>query len=212
MNEQPVMPWHPVALSADVPIGVTRSVTLENREIVLWRGGDGAIHAWDDRCPHRGMRLSYGFVRNGSLNCLYHGWEYEGSSRCVRIPAHPDLEVPKTIRATAFEAREAGGLIWMTLDSANAAEPPTSPDAVPLITTAINRPIDEVRGFLGHEASAALVIRDGLVLALDQATDDKTMLHSLSLDTSGGPASRRAGAAKVRELRRQAEALIREAA
>ena len=43
------MPWHPVALCTDVPVGVTRSVTLENREIVLWRGGDGALwHTFSD--------------------------------------------------------------------------------------------------------------------------------------------------------------------
>lgn len=212
MSEQPAAPWHPVALSTDVPIGVTRSVILENREIVLWRGGDGAIHAWDDRCPHRGMRLSYGFIRGGSLNCLYHGWEYEGSSRCIRIPAHPDLEVPKTIRATAYAARETGGLIWMTRDSANTSEPPVSPVAVPLITTAVNRPIGEVRRFLGHEPAAAIVIRDGLVLALHEATDGKTLLHALCLADSDDPAFCKAAAAKVRELRRQVEALIREAA
>jgi phenylpropionate dioxygenase-like ring-hydroxylating dioxygenase large terminal subunit len=209
LSEQP---WHPVALSTDVPIGVTRGVTLENREIVLWRGGDGAIHAWNDRCPHRGMRLSYGFVRGGSLNCLYHGWEYEGSSRCIRIPAHPDLEVPKTIRATAYGARETGGLIWMTLDSANAFEPPASPPAVPLITTAINRPIEDVRAFLGHETSATVAVRDGFILALHKATDDKTLLHALALGDGDDPAFRKAAAAKVRELRRQAEALAVEAA
>jgi nitrite reductase/ring-hydroxylating ferredoxin subunit len=211
LTDRSATPWHPVALSIDVPVGVTRAVILEDREIVLWRGADGAVHAWDDRCPHRGMRLSYGFVRGGSLNCLYHGWEYEGSSRCVRIPAHPDLEVPKTIRATAYAVRDAGGLVWMNLDPSPATEPPDTPSAVPLITTAINRSINEVRAALG-ESSGAIVVRDGLVVALHAASEEKTLLHALGVGIVDDAASRRAGAAAVRALRRQVETVAREAA
>ena len=211
MTDGPATPWHPVALSIDVPVGATRAVILEDREIVLWRGADGAVHAWDDRCPHRGMRLSYGFVRGGSLNCLYHGWEYEGSSRCVRIPAHPDLEVPKTIRATAYAVRDAGGLVWMNLDPSPATEPPDTPSAVPLITTAINRPINEIRAALGQSAGA-IVVRDGLVVALHAASGEKTLLHALGVGIADNPASRKAGAAAVRALRRQVETVAREAA
>jgi nitrite reductase/ring-hydroxylating ferredoxin subunit len=205
------MPWHPVALSVDVPPGVTRSVILEGREIVLWRATDGAVQAWDDRCPHRGMRLSYGFVRGGSLNCLYHGWEYEGSSRCVRIPAHPDLEVPKTIRATAYAVRDTRGLVWMNLDPSPATEPPDTPEAVPLITTAVNRPINDVRAVLGGSAGAT-VVRDGLVVALHAASDDKTLLHALGVGIFDDPASRKAGAAAVRALRGKLETVRSEAA
>ena len=211
MTDGLATPWHPVALSIDVPTGITRAVILENREIVVWRGDDGNVHAWDDRCPHRGMRLSYGFVRGGSLNCLYHGWQYEGSGRCMRIPAHPDLEVPKTIRATAYAARESGGVVWMNFDPAVASDPPNLPLAVPVITTAINRSIHEVRAFLGG-TSGAIVIRDGLVLGLHKATDEKTVLHALSIGDVNDVTFRKTGAAAVRELRRQAETLTREAA
>lgn len=211
MTDGLATPWHPVALSIDVPAGVTRAVILENREIVVWRGDDGEVHAWDDRCPHRGMRLSYGFVRGTSLNCLYHGWQYEGSSRCMRIPAHPDLQVPKTIRATAYAVRDIGGIVWMNFDPAAADDPPSLPLAVPLITTAISRPIEEVRAFLGG-TSGAIVMRDGLVLALHKATDEKTGLHALGIGEVPDAAFRKTGAAAVRELRRRAETLAKEAA
>lgn len=104
--------WTAIALSRDVPPGVTRAVLLDGRELVIWRG-HGAAHVWEDRCPHRGMRLSLGFVRDNSLNCLYHGWQYGASSSCIRIPAHPDLTVSATIKANAYEAAEAGGLVWV---------------------------------------------------------------------------------------------------
>ena len=38
--------------------------------MVLWRGLDGTPYALEDRCPHRGMRLSFGFVR-GNLRRVH---------------------------------------------------------------------------------------------------------------------------------------------
>ncbi len=49
--------WYPILSSWEVssnPIGITR---LEE-QIVLWRDDKGQIHALEDRCPHRGARLS----------------------------------------------------------------------------------------------------------------------------------------------------------
>src|ERR1700712_4572612 len=110
--------WVPIALSRDVPKGVTRAVILDGEELVAWRAEAGTMQVWEDRCPHRGMRLSYGFIRGERLNCLYHGWEYGADASCRRIPAHPDLTVPPTIKAKAYEATESGGLVLANLDGA----------------------------------------------------------------------------------------------
>eukprot|EP01031_Cornospumella_fuschlensis_P021561 gene21561-26410_t len=52
--------WYPVMPSyqlADKPVGITRL----SEEIVLWRDSQGTVHATEDRCPHRGARLSLGW-------------------------------------------------------------------------------------------------------------------------------------------------------
>ena len=44
--------WYPIAPSWQVgenPLGVTRL----GERIVIWRDRDGAVHALEDRCPHR---------------------------------------------------------------------------------------------------------------------------------------------------------------
>jgi len=205
--------WHPVALGVDVPAGVTRAVILNGTEIVLWRGADGQIRAWDDRCPHRGMRLSYGFVRGNSLNCLYHGWEYEGSSRCIRIPAHPDLEVPKTIKATAHAVHETGGLVWMNRSGTAASDPPAIAEGVPLISTAIDRPIGALRDLFRATSMHPAVIREdildglSLLLAMHPVSERKSMLHALTIGGSDAPADRKRYALAVRQLRQQAETM-----
>jgi phenylpropionate dioxygenase-like ring-hydroxylating dioxygenase large terminal subunit len=211
-----LFPWYPVALGRDVPSGVTRAVILNDAEVVLWRGADEQIHAWDDRCPHRGMRLSYGFVRGNALNCLYHGWAYEGSSHCTRIPAHPDLEVPKSIKASAYAVHEAGGLVWMSLSVATEGVPPVVTARAPLISIAVDRSFGAVRDFFGISQGATIAVRAdiltgrSLMLALHPVTANKTMLHTLVIGEADIATLERA-AVVVRQLRRDAE-LLAEAA
>src|SRR5688500_6795520 len=141
--------WVPVALSRDVPEGTTRALTIEGEERVAWRAADGRVQLWEDRCPHRGMRLSLGFVRGNSLNCLYHGWEYEAGARCVRIPAHPDLKVPPSITARAFPVREAGAMVWTEIGEGSGRS--IVRGAAPLASLAIDAPAAVVLALIGGE-------------------------------------------------------------
>ncbi len=117
--------WHPVGLSAAIEPGTANGTRLLGSEIVVWRDTDGLVHVWEDRCPHRGMRLSLGFVRGDQIACLYHGWRYDAGGRCRFIPAHPQLAPPETIRVPALHAAERLGMIWAR--SGDAGEEP-SPD------------------------------------------------------------------------------------
>ena len=57
--------------------------------IVLWRDAKGAIHAQEDRCPHRGARLSQGRVREDAIVCPYHGISIDADGRIASVPALP---------------------------------------------------------------------------------------------------------------------------
>lgn len=113
----------PVGLSRDLPERRVMRADVDGQDVAIWRGPDGDIHAWNNRCPHRGMRLSHGFVRGDKLACLYHGWHYGKDGGCTYIPAHPDLDPPETIRATAFAVFEKGGVIWVDTGGDVDAEP-----------------------------------------------------------------------------------------
>src|SRR5271156_5317915 len=97
--------WHPVATSDSLVAGATRPFMLMGRELVVWRTADGTLHAADDRCPHRGTRLSIGRVDGNVLVCAYHGWRYGSSGQCVRIPAHPELVPPASACLAMHHAR-----------------------------------------------------------------------------------------------------------
>ena len=118
--------WHPVAQAGDL-CGAPLAVTLLGQRLVLWRSDDGAAHAWDDRCPHRGASLSLGCVRSGpdgaQLACAYHGWRFGAGGQVVSVPALPGFVPPATHRATVYAVAECYGLLWVCLqpDAAEAA-------------------------------------------------------------------------------------------
>ena len=60
--------------------------TLLGENIVLWKDADGNPCAIRDRCCHRTAKLSKGFVDDGNIVCGYHGWTYDKTGACVRIP------------------------------------------------------------------------------------------------------------------------------
>jgi nitrite reductase/ring-hydroxylating ferredoxin subunit len=142
--------WYAVALSEGLEAGTSAGTRLFDQEIVVWRDTDGVAHAWEDRCPHRGMRLSFGFVRGNHIACLYHGWQYDAGGQCRLIPAHPELKVPDTIRTTAYPCRERLGLVWIYSDLAAAAPPdlPSERQVTPVRSIYIDRAPDAVVAFL----------------------------------------------------------------
>jgi phenylpropionate dioxygenase-like ring-hydroxylating dioxygenase large terminal subunit len=66
--------WTPLTLARRVkkkPL----AITLAGEKLVLFRDGKGQLGALLDQCPHRGVALSLGKVRDdGCLECPFHGW------------------------------------------------------------------------------------------------------------------------------------------
>lgn len=178
--------WIPIALSRDVPAGVTRAVLLEGQELVIWRAESGGVQLWEDRCPHRGMRLSFGFVRGEALNCLYHGWEYGTAASCRRIPAHPDLAVPPTIRAKAYPVAEAAGLIWTR--TAGDEPLPALPEATPFASLAIDTTPEALLALCAAAPQGNAQIfaadLDGVTFHIGwhEPEDGRVMLHATTRD------------------------------
>ena len=104
--------WYVVLESSSLgerPVGVRRF----GLDLVFWRTGDGHIGAAVDECPHRLAKLSLGRVREGCIECPFHGFRFDPDGACTAIPAHPERPIPKAMALRAIEAREAHGLIWV---------------------------------------------------------------------------------------------------
>lgn len=82
----PLNRWWPIAASwmvTDTPLGLTRL----GEKIALWRDKDGSVHCVEDRCPHRGARLSMGWNLGDRIACWYHGVEVGGDGVVKDVPA-----------------------------------------------------------------------------------------------------------------------------
>jgi len=115
---------HAIALCDSIQPGGVHPIQLQDVELVLWRDYAGQAHVWHDRCPHRGMRLSFGFVKENRLTCLYHGWEYGSDGGCRKIPAHPEVTPPKTLCADILNVSECYGMVFVSAGK-NTAKPNT---------------------------------------------------------------------------------------
>ncbi len=137
--------WHPVIASdalRDAPV----AVRLLDQNLVLWRDAERHAHAWADRCPHRGTKLSMGQVLRSEggarLECPYHGWQFDLSGQCTAIPALPTFVPPASHRAQVHEAHEAHGLVWVRLDTADIALPAFDAETDPKLRKLLCGPYD----------------------------------------------------------------------
>ena len=65
--------------------------------VVWWDKNEGAWQVHDDACPHRLAPLSEGRIDQwGRLQCVYHGWCFNGKGECKFIPQAP-LDGPPVI-------------------------------------------------------------------------------------------------------------------
>jgi nitrite reductase/ring-hydroxylating ferredoxin subunit len=213
--------WYPVALSSGLGPGRSAGTRLFDRELCIWRDTRGRAHAWEDRCPHRGMRLSFGFVRGDRIACLYHGWQYDAEGCCRLIPAHPDLDVPSTIRVATYRCAESVGMLWVYSDREVEAAPDLSIEprqVIPVRSLYIDCALAAVMQALatrsedlgtGRVTLLSLDADGGNVLAaLQPFSKAKTALHIV---LPGDPIARRAerqraAAAWAETLRRSLEA------
>ncbi|MEM6452532.1 MAG: Rieske 2Fe-2S domain-containing protein [Cyanobacteria bacterium P01_D01_bin.105] len=99
--------WHPTIKSSQLkrkPV----LVQLCNEEIVLFRTAKGEIGALKNRCPHRGMRLSQGWVEKDEIVCPYHAWRYAADGKGVS-PSTPKLKPC----VSSFSVVERYEMIWI---------------------------------------------------------------------------------------------------
>ena len=104
--------WYVVARSCEIktqPVGVI----LWNQPIVLFRDNNRKIHALEDRCPHRQVKLSHGKIIKDSLECAYHGWQFNPRGECVKIPYLAENQKLPNCQIRNYPVRELDGFIWL---------------------------------------------------------------------------------------------------
>ena len=85
--------------------------TILGKNVVLYRTSGGHVVALEDRCPHRHLPLSRGFLEGDILVCGYHGMRFAPDGQCVRIPGQ--TRIPDAACVGAYPVTERFGWVWI---------------------------------------------------------------------------------------------------
>ncbi|KAJ9184118.1 hypothetical protein P3X46_007890 [Hevea brasiliensis] len=97
-----------------VVLFIELGLTVFDKQIVLFKDGQGERRCYEDRCAHRLAKLSEGQLIDGRLECLYHGWQFEGEGKCVKIPQlAANAKIPRSACVNTHKVKESQGVVWV---------------------------------------------------------------------------------------------------
>lgn len=182
--------WFAVGRGAEVVPRQIAQTQLLGTEIALWRDAAGSLNAWENRCPHRGVRLSIGTNTGTELRCRYHGWRFaSGTGQCTVIPAHPSQKPASSVHVRTYSVIERYHLVWVSPDTDSTPAPSLPIEATPRDTTLrsvfINAAVQKVAHALTDQYGAAssdeFTLRArGLIFLLQPVTESQTILHGVA--------------------------------
>jgi len=106
------MNWIDAAAMEDLWDGAGLGVTVQGREVALFRIGD-AVFATDAFCTHGQARLCEGFIEGHEVECPLHQGRFDlrsGAATCA----------PATQALKTLPVRIDGGRVWLAIDAGGA--------------------------------------------------------------------------------------------
>jgi phenylpropionate dioxygenase-like ring-hydroxylating dioxygenase large terminal subunit len=112
--------WYAAAWSKEVGRQLLARRILDE-PVVMYRMENGTPVALLDRCAHKLAPLSMGRLNGDSLQCGYHGMEYDSTGQCVRVPGQD--RVPRTAKVRSFPLLERYNMVWIWTGDPSLADP-----------------------------------------------------------------------------------------
>ena len=104
--------WLSVCTLEELASPGVRTVALPDLSVAVFRLAGQQLFAIEDRCPHRGARLSLGVVYDGDkIACLDHGWG-------IRL-TDGEVEPPEQGCVRTFPVKVEDGLVFVFIDAAS---------------------------------------------------------------------------------------------
>ncbi len=123
--------WYIACETKELKKGQVLARKILDEWIVLFRDETQKPRAFQDRCIHRNSQLSKGRVKNGQLQCSYHGWIFNGEGKLTNIPSEgPNQKKVGKRCAVTYDVLEQEGFVFVRLNnnSGNTTEPFKSPN------------------------------------------------------------------------------------
>ncbi|MBL8629640.1 MAG: Rieske 2Fe-2S domain-containing protein [Rhodospirillaceae bacterium] len=118
--------WYAAAESHELVAGTPMHIKMLGQEFVLFRDSAGKAHLLSNICVHRGASLAHGKVKGDTIECPYHGWQFQGKDGvCTKIPSlGKDGKIPARAKVDSYPVEERYGLIFTFLGDLPESERP----------------------------------------------------------------------------------------
>src|ERR1041385_6728196 len=106
--------WQPALLSTELPEndGPQVDVRLLGEDLIAFRDTNGKVGLVDAYCPHRRAPMFYARNEECGLRCVYHGWKFDVTGKCLEVPNEPEGSPMKDkARILAYPTFEGGGVV-----------------------------------------------------------------------------------------------------
>ncbi len=145
--------WNVLGLECEIPEpGDYKTTHLGDIPVVLVRGRDGVLKAFENRCAHRGALLCLERFGNAkTFTCVYHAWSYNHDGDLVGVAFQNGVKgeggMPDTFRRedhglTRVKIAVLAGLVFGSFDwQVPALEDYLGPDIVARIHRVLPRPV-----------------------------------------------------------------------
>jgi phenylpropionate dioxygenase-like ring-hydroxylating dioxygenase large terminal subunit len=108
--------WYPVCTTAELAAGAPKRAQVLGLPFVAFRDAQGTAQVLSDTCVHRGGSLGAGRVVAGRIACPYHGWQFDGTGRCTRIPSlGEEGPIPARAKVDSYPVVERYGIVFAFL-------------------------------------------------------------------------------------------------
>ena len=144
--------WSYLCLEAELPQpGSFLTTFVGDMPVVVARDPGGSIHAFENRCAHRGALICMeARGRAERFSCIYHNWTYDHAGNLTSVAfrrgiagkgglpaeAKPESQAPKQLRVEAIN-----GLVFGTLSSKVSLRDYMGPEVLPRLTRVLKKPL-----------------------------------------------------------------------
>jgi phenylpropionate dioxygenase-like ring-hydroxylating dioxygenase large terminal subunit len=145
--------WNYLCLEAELAEPQSFLTTfVGDMPVVVTRDAQGALHAWENRCAHRGaLVVMQARGKAERFACIYHNWTYDHAGNLATVAfrrgiagkggmpadAKPESQSPKKLRVSSIH-----GLVFGTLsEKAPSLEDYIGPEILPRIKRVMKKPV-----------------------------------------------------------------------
>jgi len=113
--------WYMAAWDHGLIDGKLVARTILEEPVLLYKGDSGRVVALDNRCCHRGAKLSNGRLEGDDVRCMYHGLKFDPSGTCIQIPGQDNI--PKGLGVRSYPVVEKQRIVWIWMGEPAKADP-----------------------------------------------------------------------------------------